>query len=206
MARDRVEWMGCDAPGCEAEISGPAGRLPRQAQAAGWVRKLQETWRDEDDAGEVWADLCPGCAAAAYLRWAGEYAGRYGVEPWDAALADAAARVRADAAAAPSGREGRYWWTQEAAPGDAGPLTALAGAALLLSGWLLLPGVAEIGPEAAAGRLMWSSPEQVALPGPALGKIGAAERDALERVRSAGEGDWRRWGECLARILLDDRT
>lgn len=204
MARDRVEWLGCDVQGCRAEISGPARRLTRQAQAAGWVHKLEKVWRDDEDGGEVWSDLCPADAASSYLRWADEYAGEYGTAPWEAALLNAAARVNADVASAPSRQEDR--WRQEAEPGDVEPMTVLTATVLLLGGWLLLPYVAEIGPGAAeaARQWRWDSPERTTLPGPALERVGAAERVVLEQVRVAEKGDWRRWGECLSRVL-DDR-
>lgn len=207
MARDHVEQMDCDIQECRVETRGPARRLTRQARAAGWVRKLEKTWRDDEDAGEIWSDLCPAHAASAYLRWADDYVGKYGADPWKTAFRDAAARVSADVAAAPAEREARWTrWKERIEPDDVEPMTVLAATALLLAGWLLLPGVGEIGLEAAeaARQRRWDSPELITLPGPALGQIGKAERVMLERVQAGGEHDQRHWGDCLARIL-DDR-
>lgn len=204
MTRDRVDWLGCDARQCRNEISGPARRLTETARAAGWVRQLKQVWMDEDDGGEVWADLCPAHASESYLRWADEYAAAYGTGPWEAALAGARARVSADVAAAPSRPGNRYRVDIE--PADAEPVTVLTAAQLLLSGWLLLPGLAEIGPETAETARSWRyGAGDTILPGPALGQVGVAERDVLEQIRTAAAEDTRRrWETCVVRVL-DDR-
>lgn len=204
MARDRMEWLGCDVAGCPAQISGPSRRLTRDARAAGWVRQLMAVWVSEDDAGETWSDLCPRDAADAYTRWAGEYVGRYEAAPWSAALVEARARVSADVATA-SPRAG-HTWSHEIEAGDAEPMTVLTAVVLLLGGWLLLPEVCEIGPRVAEAvrPRVWSSPAAITLPGPALAELPASEREVLEQLCAADEGTWRRWGACLSRVL-DDR-
>ncbi|PWV44609.1 hypothetical protein [Nocardiopsis sp. L17-MgMaSL7] len=58
--RDHLAVLTCDAPGCPAQISGPASRLTTHAETAGWQVTAPTTASvDEDDAYVDTTDRCP---------------------------------------------------------------------------------------------------------------------------------------------------
>jgi hypothetical protein len=58
--RDHLAVLCCDAPGCGAQITGPATELTTTATTAGWqVTALTRASVDEDDVDLATVDRCP---------------------------------------------------------------------------------------------------------------------------------------------------
>lgn len=63
--RDRLEVLCCDAPGCDARISGPASLLEQDATRAGWQAEvIIRASEDEDGPDVTHTDRCPAHHAA----------------------------------------------------------------------------------------------------------------------------------------------
>lgn len=61
MAREKVEALICDGPGCETELHAPASRLIRRARENGWqAREVASLTIDPDDGPDAQlTDRCP---------------------------------------------------------------------------------------------------------------------------------------------------
>lgn len=85
MAREQLEILTCDAPGCEQTYTGPRSTLLARARAAGWqARAVTTLWVGEDGPDLAQSDRCPAHHVAEIsredvLRRAG---GPGGVQPW----------------------------------------------------------------------------------------------------------------------------
>jgi hypothetical protein len=85
VSHDRVEILGCDADGCEAELLGRASTLVARARAAGWqAREVADLWITDDGPEITWTDRCPDhhtdvVPREVVLREAG---GPGGIQPW----------------------------------------------------------------------------------------------------------------------------
>lgn len=58
--RDRWDVLGCDHPGCGAQVAGPALRLADQARDQGWqVYAVTRAWSTDDGPDLHREDRCP---------------------------------------------------------------------------------------------------------------------------------------------------